>query len=539
LKTFLSNTSLFIIISFYLGSYFGQHGVGSNWQNEVLLPIHNVSVNPKQRGVLYNNMIVTSGGRIIISTSELNRSNINQIYGHYLTYSDDGGNTWSSPIRFTPIDMVIGGSSLKLAIDKNDNIFALWNSFNPNGIFISKLDTNLNVVTDSVRVSSKMAYGNFATHMTIDRKGRIHVMWHEGSTNSTNIAESYYTRSTNGGINWSTTVPISTIDGHHSAFPHAQFDTAGDTLAIAWRDSVGGTNKWDVYIVYSINGGSSWTSPIPSITTSDSDWDPDLIIDNFNRIHLFYTKYPTSNPFWGARNYYQYTDNLGVVWNLPISPSSGIFSGNYRSQLIEGTRYDEKRNILYVTWKDERDFNTTNGNVQGDIMLAYSTDRGLNWMSPEFITDRNDSTIGFKAGAILANGEYAVNYEVMSEDDINNPNTSVRVYFRKRALIPTSNDDKLFQLDQFYLFQNYPNPFNPSTKISWQSPVGSWQTLKVYDILGNEVATLVNEFREAGRYEIEFNTVETRRGVSLPSGVYFYQLKVGDYIQTNKMILAR
>ena len=59
--------------------------------------------------------------------------------------------------------------------------------------------------------------------------------------------------------------------------------------------------------------------------------------------------------------------------------------------------------------------------------------------------------------------------------------------------------------NSFALSQNYPNPFNPSTKISWQSPVSGWQTLKVYDILGNEVATLVNEFREAGSYEIEFS----------------------------------
>ncbi len=58
---------------------------------------------------------------------------------------------------------------------------------------------------------------------------------------------------------------------------------------------------------------------------------------------------------------------------------------------------------------------------------------------------------------------------------------------------------------EYELTQNYPNPFNPSTKISWQSPVGSHQTLKVYDVLGNEVATLVDEFREAGSYEVEFD----------------------------------
>jgi endonuclease I len=89
----------------------------------------------------------------------------------------------------------------------------------------------------------------------------------------------------------------------------------------------------------------------------------------------------------------------------------------------------------------------------------------------------------------------------------------------------------------FTLEQNYPNPFNPSTKISWQSPVGSWQTLKVYDILGNEVVTLVNEYRDAGMYEIDFNSSSIKHHTS--SGVYFYQLQVGNFVETKKMILMK
>jgi hypothetical protein len=86
---------------------------------------------------------------------------------------------------------------------------------------------------------------------------------------------------------------------------------------------------------------------------------------------------------------------------------------------------------------------------------------------------------------------------------------------------------------EFSLSQNYPNPFNPITKISWQSPVSSWQTLKVYDILGTQIATLVNEEIPAGEYEIEFN------GDDLTSGIYFYQLKAGSYIETKKMVLMK
>jgi photosystem II stability/assembly factor-like uncharacterized protein len=93
------------------------------------------------------------------------------------------------------------------------------------------------------------------------------------------------------------------------------------------------------------------------------------------------------------------------------------------------------------------------------------------------------------------------------------------------------------QPKEFLLQQNYPNPFNPSTKISWQSPVGSWQTLKVYDVLGNEVATLVNEYREAGSYEVDFQS--SAGSHQLANGVYFYQLRVGDLAETKKMILLK
>jgi hypothetical protein len=88
-------------------------------------------------------------------------------------------------------------------------------------------------------------------------------------------------------------------------------------------------------------------------------------------------------------------------------------------------------------------------------------------------------------------------------------------------------------VSDFVLEQNYPNPFNPSTQISWQSAAGSHQTLKVFDVLGNEVAVLVDEFREAGDHEINFNST------GLSSGIYYYTLTTGAESQTKKMILIR
>lgn len=83
------------------------------------------------------------------------------------------------------------------------------------------------------------------------------------------------------------------------------------------------------------------------------------------------------------------------------------------------------------------------------------------------------------------------------------------------------------------LAQNFPNPFNPSTIIRWQSPVSGWQVLKVFDILGNEVVTLMDEYRLAGSYEVEYDAS------SLASGIYFYRIEAGGFVQTKKMVLMK
>jgi hypothetical protein len=86
---------------------------------------------------------------------------------------------------------------------------------------------------------------------------------------------------------------------------------------------------------------------------------------------------------------------------------------------------------------------------------------------------------------------------------------------------------------EFMLSQNYPNPFNPSTTIQYSIPKVSNVVVKVYDVLGNEVATLVDEYKEAGRYEVNFDASK------LSSGIYFYKLQAGNFVETKKMILMK
>ncbi|MBT8390957.1 MAG: T9SS type A sorting domain-containing protein, partial [Ignavibacteria bacterium] len=86
---------------------------------------------------------------------------------------------------------------------------------------------------------------------------------------------------------------------------------------------------------------------------------------------------------------------------------------------------------------------------------------------------------------------------------------------------------------EYKLEQNYPNPFNPSTTIRYSLPKESFVTLKVYNLLGEEVATLINGEQIIGNYEIEFDASD------LSSGIYLYSIQAGDFVETKKMILLK
>jgi hypothetical protein len=115
---------------------------------------------------------------------------------------------------------------------------------------------------------------------------------------------------------------------------------------------------------------------------------------------------------------------------------------------------------------------------------------------------------------VLASGATQTIDELTSEQ---------KLYFQEQSSAPK----------EFSLAQNYPNPFNPTTVINYEQPENGFVTLKIYDILGKEITTLVNEFREAGSYNVEFNASK------LSSGLYFYKLQTGSFVSTKKMVLTR
>lgn len=135
---------------------------------------------------------------------------------------------------------------------------------------------------------------------------------------------------------------------------------------------------------------------------------------------------------------------------------------------------------------------------------------------------------------------------VMQADSLDVPDPmmlSAQYYHSMAWIMSVVVDDDIISLQDFHLYQNYPNPFNPSTKIKYKLPVSGFVNLKVYDVLGNEVAILVDEEKSAGSYEVEFfakgGSASRGNAYDLPSGIYFYTLKAANYVQTRKMILLK
>ncbi|RJP71006.1 MAG: T9SS C-terminal target domain-containing protein [Ignavibacteriales bacterium] len=157
-----------------------------------------------------------------------------------------------------------------------------------------------------------------------------------------------------------------------------------------------------------------------------------------------------------------------------------------------------------------------------------------------FRNDYPDYVINAGLYQALVPDSYPI-WEIISKSQ-SDPTKKLSLIIDARDLNTWNDPDDNYP-KEFSLSQNYPNPFNPTTKIKYSIPTspqpspykgeGARVRLKVYDILGNEVATLVNEEQPAGEYEVELD------GSKFSSGIYFYQLKVGNFIETKKLLLLK
>lgn len=178
----------------------------------------------------------------------------------------------------------------------------------------------------------------------------------------------------------------------------------------------------------------------------------------------------------------------------------------------------------------------TASTIDGNVLLNWTTATELNNAGFEIeksIENKTWNKIGFING-------YGTSTETHNYSFVDENPAEGKYFYRLKQIdfdgsFEYSNIIEVFNnmILDFTLEQNFPNPFNPTTKLSWQSPISSQQTLIIYDVLGNEVTTFVDEFRQAGKYEFNFDAS------GLSSGIYFYKLSAGEFVETKKMILIK
>ncbi|OGU82671.1 MAG: hypothetical protein A2W11_03200 [Ignavibacteria bacterium RBG_16_35_7] len=288
-------------------------------------------------------------------------------------------------------------------------------------------------------------------------------------TSTTN--NSYILRTTNGGTTWT-----------------KQFYNNKTFLAVSFSDENKGTIVGaQGIIIRTTNGGESWSPQVSGITNGDLSCVS--FIDENNGFAV--------GAEWDSlsRSVIIKTTNGGANWFKSLYGQPGP----------------------YLTSVQFVDQNT--GWAVGEYgRILKSTDSGLNWKKLVSGISRTLNAVHFidsETGWVVGqNGKI-----------LKTTNGGITTFVDEKE----SN----FIPDKFYLSQNYPNPFNPTTSIQYAVSSRQFVSLKVYDILGNEIETLVNEEKQVGTYELTWNAA------SLSSGVYFYQLKAGNFIETKKMILLK
>ncbi len=379
-------------------------------------------------------------------------------------------------------------------------------------------------------------------------KNNLYVSWTEfDSYNSPNPMDSsriLFSRSVDHGESWSEPVKVSDRSGDcldSDSTDEGAVPTVGPNgeIYLSWAGPNG------IMFDKSTDGGQSFGKDI-FVTNQPGGWDFN-VPGIFRCNGLPITACDTSHSAYRGNIYINWSDQRNGTSNTDVfiikSTDGGKTWGRVikvnddktdRQQFFTWMTIDQTTGYIYVVFYDRR--NTTG--TQTDVYVARSKDGG------DTFENFKVSETSFTPTSNIFFGDYT---NIAAYDKKIYPiwmrlDSSALSIWTTQIIDSTISGVEKNQkvILDFSLYQNYPNPFNPSTTISWESPVRGWQTLKVYNMLGEEIATLVDGYKQAGIHEVEFNiNVEANNYSPMPSGVYFYQLIVGNYIQTKKMMLLK
>jgi len=400
-------------------------------------------------------------------------------YHLFVRRSTNAGATWSDTTR------VDRGSSTftdrPSLISGGNYVYATYTDFSGGTNYIrccrsSNWGTTWN--TGDVNVSTTSGQGS---NLAVAPNGNVYVTWGQGTAMMFNL-------STNHGANWGTPLRIYTatssshLNGWRSneMWPVMAVASTGK-IYCTFQSDMHGTG-WDVAVMYSTNNGTTWSTPVrvndDTVTNSDQHC-PWITVDRYDRPHVF--------------------------------------------------------------WYDSRNYYPTNS---GDIYYSYSTDGGATWRPNERV---NDVTPVFTSSNSGQMGDYQqimcdTNYVYCEWSDHRNSRSWSYIPVARRPLPPYSGVEETtgspWTQSRFYLQQSIPNPVLRGTEIAFQLENSARATLRVYDLSGKLVRTVVTGSLDAGSHTARWDTRD-ESGKPVASGVYFYRLESGGLTATKQLVVTR
>lgn len=422
-----------------------------------------------------------------------NRDGNNEIY---YKQSTNNGLNWGSDVRISNNPGVSNNASIAA---NGLNIHVVWGD-NRDGnyeIYYKRSTDGGNVWGSETRLTNSIGTSDYSS-MALDGTD-LRIVWQDSRDGNSEI---YYKNSTNNGTSWEADVRITNAAGSSETPSIALLGTA---IHVAWMDSRDANRE--IYYKQSTDYGINWGSDIRLTNASGTSYWPSISVSGTS-VHVAWDDNRDGN----NEIYYKRSTNTGVTWgdDVRLTDASGTSLK---------TNISVSNLLVHVVWEDNRD-----GNYE--IYYKHSSDGGMIWDSDLRLTN----STGRSGSPFIALS--ATNVHVMWED---NRDGNYEIYFKKN---PTGNLVLINGIQSgipsnFNLKQNYPNPFNPLTVISFQVPKSDFITLKIFNILGNEVTTLINENVQAGSYEVNWDASNH------PSGIYFYAIQTGNFTETRKMILLK
>ena len=427
----------------------------------------------------------------------LSRKGTSTFPGIYSHYSNDLGNTWSVQKTVSTDDV----ERATIVTDTNPGssfygrTYLTWARLvPPYSIGFSYSNDGAQNWTTPISLSTQNIR-RAGGEITLGPDGQVYICWAEVATTSPfNEINVGFASSSNGGASWNITERAFPMSGIVGILTEKQSIRVNGLPRIA-VDNSNTSTRGNIYII------TAQKNLLPAGS------DPDRIL-------------------------LRSTDG-GVNWSSAIRVNQDALNNN-KFQFFTGITVDAFGGVNVIFYDDR---NTTSDSSA--IFLARSTDAGNTWTEYQ-ISDHN-----FKPNAIggLGQGYMGDNIDITSVENklypvwMDNSTGTYQIWSTPIEIISVNieDNDLVSSPNNFNLYQNYPNPFNPGTTIEFELTERTNTSLKIYDISGKEIATLIQDVREAGSHKFNFNAND----FELSSGVYFYRLETDNFTETRSMMLLK